>query len=141
MTQLYRAIVAMYPEKYRDLFAAEMQTTYNEAAANAKRKGAMAHVRFVVREWVGAALGLLQERLASWTGGDSYMAESLTEIETAEPSANVSELQRRLRLLIQGIEWAIAHHDFVKARLYCERERVIRRRLEMLLCDPFQELS
>lgn len=39
-------------------------------------------------------------------------------------------------MLVSRIEFAIAHHDFPKARLYCEEERVARLCMERLLEEP-----
>lgn len=46
------------------------------------------------------------------------------------------EAQRRVQMLVSRIEFAIAHHDFPKARLYCEEERVARLCMERLLEEP-----
>ena len=132
MRDAYQAILQLYPAEYRAIFAPEMLQTFQEAAIERRGRGRAAFLRFAVRELTGLLGGLSREWRAKWTAQDGYMSSHSPFGLGAELPTDMFEIQRRLRRVIGCMEFAIANHDFPKARLYCEEERVTREHLERL---------
>jgi len=136
MRWVYRSLLRLYPEKYRQLFAEEMQATFEQAASDSGRKGRRAYAWFAVFELIGLARGALGEWTATLSAVETYLAGCSSEMDIAGAGSDVRDLQRRVQILIGRMEWAIANHDFPRARLYCEQERVAREELKRILRDP-----
>ncbi len=132
MQQAYRAILRCYPAEHRAIFGQEILRTFEQAASENRRRGTAA-LCFALAELTGLVTGLCKEWIAKWTGGDQYMRACHVPEENCDLPSEVVEMQKHLQLLLRRMEFAIAHHDFPKARLYCEEERAAREHLERLL--------
>ena len=66
MGALYRWLLYLYPEQFRQRFAEEMCWVYAEASASASRAGIARQSLFVAREVCGMVRGAVQERAHRW---------------------------------------------------------------------------
>jgi hypothetical protein len=110
-----------------------MLEDFNQAAADCRKRGSVAFACFVIRELTGLLRGLLTEWMAKWTANSSYLAACTELQERSDLPLEVVAVQERLQFILRRMEFAIAHHDFPKARLYCDEERITRAHLERLL--------
>jgi hypothetical protein len=115
MKRSYAALLRFYPAEYRALFEAEMLELFEEAAA--ERRGRGAFFWFSVRELAGLVWGGGFEWIAKCGRPDRYL--------NFVPSG-----ADRVQFLIRRMEYAIAHHEFAKARYYAEEERREREKLQ-----------
>jgi len=129
MRQTSMTILWLYPAEYREAFGPEIVDTIAQRAGEACLQGLAAYAAFATGEFAGLLLGALREWTTKWTARDGYMSPPDFAVEAAD----VPDLQRRIQQLIRGMEFAIANHDFPKARLYSDRERIMRARLDRLL--------
>ncbi len=133
MRTLYEAVLRLYPAKFRAVFASEMIGVFEQAAADHKKMGMLAFLRFLVCEFAGLLKGLFAQHLAKVAAKDAYITSRCAlQPKTGLPS-DIFETQRHLEHLIRSMEFAIAHHDFPKARYYSHEERITRARLEQLM--------
>jgi hypothetical protein len=135
MRKIYRAILQLYPPEYRALFAAEMTQTFDQAALYHRKRGPGAFPRFAATELTGLLSGLATEWVARWTAQGRYMSSSLEPVNDSNLPPNIVVTQRQLRRVLSCMEFAIAHHDFPKARLCSDEERIIRKELDRLLAE------
>lgn len=135
MRAVYAVLLGLYPAKDREIFAAEMMETFEAAAKEARGRGMAAYVRFAGRELAGLLAGLVSERLRVMFSNESYLQVECLAAEASVESMGVAELETRIERLIHGMEYAIAHHGFVRARLYSDQERMARGQLQRLLND------
>jgi len=124
--KLYRAILKLYPAEYRAVFAPEMIDVFEQASAQSKRRGLPGRILFAVCECIGLLKGALLQQAAKWAAPDSYITARSAPRESTGSASEIVELQRRLEHLIRSMEFAIAHHDFPKARFYSDQERATR---------------
>jgi hypothetical protein len=108
-------LLGFYPAEYRALFAKEMFLLFEEAAG--ERRCDAAYFWFCIRELAGLAWGGGFEWIAKWGRPDRYL--------DFVPSG-----EDRIGFFIRRMEYAIAHHQFAKARHYAEEERRERERLQ-----------
>ena len=52
------------------------------------------------------------------------------------PADKLAQIQKRIDFIVEGMEHAIANHEFEKARFYSDEERKERKNLR-LLCEQF----
>ena len=104
-----------------------------QASAQSKRRGLPERVLFAVCECIGLLKGAVLQQAAKWAAPDSYITVRSTPRESTGPANELVELQRRLEQLIRSMEFAIAHHDFPKARFYSDQERATRAHLLKLV--------
>ena len=114
MRRVYLALLGFYPAEYRALFTNEMLAVFEEAAA--ERRGRLAYFWFFARELAGLVWGGGFEWIAKWGRPDRYL-------DFVAPGED------RIGFFIRRMEYAIAHHQFEKARYYAEEERQERERL------------
>jgi hypothetical protein len=126
-------ILQLYPAEHRALFASEMLEAFEHAAMDWRKRGSGACVYFAARELLGLLSGLFKERFAKWKGGNCYVSSRCLSRKEPNLPTEVVEIERRLQRLIGCMEFAIAHHDFPKARRYCDEERVVREQLHRVL--------
>jgi hypothetical protein len=127
MRKAFSLILRLYPAEYRAAFGPEMVLTFQRAGMN----GNSGKPSFLVRELTGALTGVATEWIAKWKLGSDYLIP-VANLD-AELPVDAVELRTRLSKLIRAMEHAIAHHDFPRARLYSDAERVTRMRLENLI--------
>jgi hypothetical protein len=105
MKRAYSILLRLYPAEYRALFQNEMLAIIEEAAA--ERRGRFAYIWFSLRELAGLACGGGLEWIAKCGRSDRYLDSVPAGMDRAE-------------FLIRRMEYAIAHHQFAKARYYAE---------------------
>ena len=129
MRLAYRAILALYPAKYKAVFAQEMIETFEHAARDCRARGFGVFVAFALAEFAGILTGLVRERAAQQASGSGYLSQqclapaaaaNLSSASTRDSPSEAAQLEERLRHLIRHMEFAIAHHDFPEARFYWE---------------------
>lgn len=135
MRKLYDGILRLYPAAYRQAFGSEMVQTMEQVAVDRRSRGRTALLSFAVSELTGLAAGLISEWTAKWSAREGYVTARCWPKDDPHLPADVVELQKRLRHALSSMEFAIAHHDFPKARFYSDEERVTRASLERLLAQ------
>jgi hypothetical protein len=144
----YKILLRLYPRDYRDRFAPEMSSAFEEAASDRRRLGRGVYVRFAIAELVGLTIGAGIEWIAKLTTDASIRGRSLPDRLLMRPPGvsweahygsarrrlpeEVSEAQRHTELLVQRMVHAISHHDFPQARRYSDEERQARENLRTL---------
>jgi hypothetical protein len=89
-----------------------MLAVFDRAAEERRKCGWTSYVRFVLAELIG----LLKGVAAEWSA----------------PPNEVMEAEKRIELDIKRTVYAIAHHDFPKARFFSDQERKDRANLQLL---------
>lgn len=82
---MYKRLLRLYPRGHRAIFAAEMSAVYENAAAEHRRRGRMAYLRFALAEWIGLVLGAGEDWLAKFTSS-SYMAGLYLPVKMRPPN-------------------------------------------------------
>jgi hypothetical protein len=132
MVQMYRAILHLYPAEYRETFATEMIETFEQASRD-QRKGLLGSLRFWAIELAGLLGGAISEQKAKRAAPRYYLrSRGLSRRMDGMPREIVA-VEDRLEEILQAMEYAIAHHDFPKARFYSNEERTTRERLNRLV--------
>jgi hypothetical protein len=131
--RIYEAILRLYPAEYKAAFASEMISVFEQAAADHKKAGTLTFSWFSACELAGLLKGLLAQHLAKLAARDSYITERCALQQNTGLRDDIAEAQRHLEHLLSSMEFAIAHHDFPKARYYSDEERIARTRLEQLM--------
>src|SRR5438067_2598291 len=129
MRQAYRAILRLYPAQHRAIFAQEIMETFDQAALDWRKRGSAAYICFAVCELTGLLSGLITEWISKWTAHGGYITSRCRSQQESNLPAEVVEIEKRLQRLIGFLEFAIANHDFPKARLYSDEERIVREQL------------
>lgn len=133
MQGLYRAILSLYPAEYQAVFAPEMIAVFKQTSIDLKRKGILTFILFAISECMGLLKGVVVEHTARWSTPDTYITPRCTSWEDLGNQTETVAGERRLEQLIRSMEFAIAHHDFPKARFYSNEERTARALLEQLV--------
>jgi hypothetical protein len=88
------------------------------------------------REPRGGIHAVKQERIANRTTQYAiYAADPPKENEEGQdmaPAEKLAQIRRRIDSIVEGMERAIAHHEFEKARFYSDEERKERENLRLL---------
>ena len=135
MRQAYRAILRLYPAEHRAIFAEEMLQTFGQAALDWRNQGFPAFMCFAAWELTGLLSGVFMEWISKWTAQDGYMNSPCLSQQESNLPAEVVDIEKRLKLLINRMEFAIAHHDFPRARLYSDEERIVRAQLNQVVSE------
>jgi hypothetical protein len=128
-TRMYRFLLGLYPKDQRDQFGAEMEAVFWQAAEEHRSRGAAVYVWFAMREFAGLVAGAAAARLAS------LARRAPAGFAITEPVVfpdDPREVERIVRVNIDRMVHAIAHHQFVAARFYSLVERRARARLDEL---------
>jgi hypothetical protein len=144
MRRAYRTLLRLYPADYRALFADEMSSAFEKAAAERRARGAASLVRFALTEWIGLTIGGVAEWMAKLTTDASVRGRCLPDLRMMRPPGVPRELwfararmsagpssvphkavdaQTRIATLIGRIAHAIANHRFPGARSCSCEER------------------
>jgi hypothetical protein len=129
--RIYAALLNLYPRDYVASFGPEMLHTAELLAQEHRGRGRAAFVRFAAGESIGLLVGAAVEWMARLRTGKSVTTTCTVRGGGSVPD-EVLESQRRIAFLIRGMEHAIAHHDFPRARDYSYRERQEREKLRLL---------
>jgi hypothetical protein len=88
------------------------------------------------REARGGIYTVKQERVANRTSQFAiYAVDQPKENEKGEgmaPAEKLAQIQKRIDYIVEGMERAIANHEFEKARFYSDEERKERENLRLL---------
>lgn len=133
MRRAYTALLRLYPAEHRDVFAAEMLDTFDRAHADWRRRGTLAFLCFAGWELTGLLQGLITEWMAKRSAGHNYVSTCSRLKGECDLPEDAAGMRKHVERLVRNMEFAIAHHDFPKARFYSEQERVARERLERLV--------
>ena len=131
--RVYQAVLRLYPAGYRAVFAREMVETFRQAMEQARKRGHLTFVAFVTCELAGLLNGAFTEWMAKWTAREAYLTSRRARREVLELPSDVVAIQGHIDHVLRSMEFAIAHHDFPKARFYSDQERIARTLLERLL--------
>jgi hypothetical protein len=131
MRRIYAALLNLYPRDYVASFGSEMLSTVELLAEEHRRRGRAAFIRFAMAELTGLMVGAAVEWMARLRT-DKPVAVAYAGRSGGSVPDEVLESQRRIAFLISGMEHAIAHHDFPRARDYSYRERQEREKLRLL---------
>jgi hypothetical protein len=132
MRRLYQAILSLYPAGFRAAFAAEMIAVFDKASADARKKGVLKFMSFTISEITGLVKGFLSEHAARWKDGEAYLTSRCTGQPQPGHPTEIVEAERHLEYVLRSMEFAIAHHDFPKARYFSNEEYAARARLQQL---------
>jgi hypothetical protein len=92
MRRAYRTLLRLYPADYRALFAAEMNSAFEKAAAERRAQGVASLVRFALTEWIGLTIGAGAEWLAKFTTDASVRGRCLPDLRMIRPPGVPREL-------------------------------------------------
>jgi hypothetical protein len=121
MTAAYRIILLLYPRRHRDRFAEEMIQVFEEACAGNRAQGWACYARFVLAEF----RGLLGGAARAWLERGPHSEIPAASAATKE----VVEAQAQVDAAIAAMVYAIANHQFEKARVLSDQERQARENL------------
>ena len=80
MTLAYKALLRLYPPEYREIFANEMLSVFEEVLQEHRRRGALRLLSFLFTELVSIINGALKEWIARFTyslyHSNSYISRS-----------------------------------------------------------------
>lgn len=131
MTRAYGLLIRLYPRKHRAIFEQEMTAVFEEAANEHRKRGQVDFVRFVVAEMAGVVIGSCAQRISAMKYKEQPQ-HVLTEADCTGLPPEVAEAERRLQASLRCMEYAIAHHQFTRARFFSEVERSEREQLREL---------
>jgi hypothetical protein len=134
----YNFLLQLYPRDYRAMFAAEMLSAFEQAAEEQRGRA------FVLWELASLLVGAGSEWIAKLTSDSSIRGRLLPdrvrmrppgvpwEVHYAGAFAEVEDAERNVKLLVDRMLHAIAHHDFEGARNLSREERNERDQLQLL---------
>jgi hypothetical protein len=128
-------LLRLYPREFRTLFAAEMTAVFERAARERQASGWFKFLLFALSETAGLVRGISREWVATVlrTRKHQLVEESRRDELLEGLAAEIIEAQRQTNLLVDQFVYAIAHHQFEKARLYAREEQQARERLAEML--------
>ena len=135
MGKVFRALLHLYPQRHQEVLGPEMQAVFEKNAQEHRLRGPIAYVRFVLVELGGLILHAVIAQFVSITrkghpeNGASLHAISVPPADLPE---EVRQAQNRVAASLNHLSFAIAHHQFVQARLYSNEERMAREDLRHL---------
>lgn len=122
MRRIYGALLRLYPRDHRTFFAAEMLAVLEKAAEERRGRGWAAFIRFTLAE----VMGLLTGAGAEWV---ARLTSRPLSPRLVHPLDEVAEAQRHIDFILRSMDYAIANHQFAKARCLSEAERRAREKL------------
>ena len=122
-------LLRLYPKGHRELFGDEMASVMRQAAEDRRAEGWWAYARFVLWEAAGLAAGAAAVWAARFAG--QRLVPPSSEVPSAQPD-EIWETERLIQRSIDCMVYAIANHQFAKARFYSNVEREARARLQNL---------
>jgi hypothetical protein len=124
MKRVYRFMLLLYPRGHRDQFAEEMASVFEQASAERRAEDWAWYVRFTFSEMAGLIAGAAIAWLAERPTAEAPVASALPP--------ELIDAQRLVDVNIAGMVHAIANHQFEKARVHSDQERLARENLRML---------
>jgi hypothetical protein len=135
MRRAYEAMLLLYPRDYARLFADEMLAVFDQGAVEQSKRGRWALLRFAVNEMKDLLVGAGAEWISKLSNSSAYMYEyggANQRVAGDEGVDNLSAAQERVDLILRRMEYAIAHHQFQKARWYSDLEQIERAKLRAM---------
>jgi hypothetical protein len=133
MKRAFRFCLLLYPRGYRDRFAEEMLSVFEETSAERGEHRGGWYVRFAFAEIAGLIGGAAE----AWL--DQPCFHKRPAAPAAAPSASrgwqpqeLVEAQQRVDANVAAMVQAIANHQFERARVLSNQEREVRERLRIL---------
>jgi hypothetical protein len=105
---------------------------FDQASADARRQRVLKRVRFFLFEFAALLRGLIAEEVAKWTAGEGYVTSRCSAKPQEGASGQIADAERHLEYVLRSMEFAIAHHDFPRARYFSNEEYAARARLQQL---------
>lgn len=132
--RIFGLLLHLYPLEYRAVFAPEMLSILEKTAREKSRLGPQEHICFLCKESVGLLKGAAIEWIAKFTGKGKAIDRPLPDPSGYDASlpAEVLDAQRFVQQTLKQMEYAIAHHQFEKARFYSYAESKAREKLRLL---------
>ena len=124
MRRAYQFMLLLYPRGHRDQFAEEMTGVFEEAFAERRNQGGSWSIRFALAE----VTGLIGGAAGAWF--DRKTVPAITP-DTRLPQ-DLVEAEQRVNWNIARMVHAIANHQFERARVHSDQERVARENLRVL---------
>ncbi len=144
ITHFYSTLLRLYPADYKARFAGEMRCAFEQAAIERGGRNRAAWSRFVFSEFAGLVAGAGVEWIAKLTTGSAVRGRSLPDLRIMRPAGVSREdwfadfpdeqaaAERRVRLALEGMVHAIAHHQFEQASRFSAEEIEAREALRLL---------
>jgi hypothetical protein len=127
--RLLELLLRLYPKEHRELFGEEMAAVLRQAAEDRRAEGFWAYARFVIWEIAGLVAGAAALWAAQFAGQQRVLPSP--EVPAAPPN-EIRETEQLIQRSIDCMVYAIANHQFAKARFYSNVEREARARLQNL---------
>ena len=124
MRRAYKFMLLLYPRPYRDQFADEMQSVFEELCSDRRDLGWAWCVRFAFAE----ITGLIGGAAGAWMPAKPPVAAPVASSLPHE----LIEAQQLVDRKVAGMVHAIANHQFEKARVHSDQERLARENLRLL---------
>jgi len=121
LRRVFQLLLCLYPTEYRRLFAAEMLAVLEERAG--ERRGN----RWALAEIAALLAGAGAEWASRLRDGDDYLSND------SEAADDAVETRKLIQLTVNCMDYAIAHHDFVRARFYSAVHDKLGEKLRRLL--------
>ena len=121
MRRLYKWLLRFYPQDYRAAFASQMLATFDQSAAERRRRGWGAYIWFALCELLGMVTGAVREWIAKRASPAIVREGALADLGERLPSP-VTVAEQRIAALRKLMTHAIANHDFAGARRYSYEE-------------------
>jgi hypothetical protein len=149
----YETLLRLYPTDYKIAFAAEMLDTYLKAAQDCRAQGRLRFIQFACAEMLSVVIGAATEWISKVTTDSSVRGRCLPDVRMMRPPGvpqrlwfagactNVNkgcnehemiDAEKRIEIIIGQMVYAIANHDFPKARFYSDQERAAREHVRHL---------
>ena len=132
MTRAYGFLMRLYPGKHRAVFEKEMTAVFEEAAEEHRRRGWFHFIRFLAAEMAGAVTGSCAQWVSAMRRDEQSQRAELAEAGDAGLPLEIVQAQRRLQANLRRMEYAIAHHQFPRARFFSEVDRREREQIRQL---------
>lgn len=131
MTRAYGLFLCLYPRSYRKAFAAEMAAVFEQSAHEHRSLGRLAFIHFLVVEAASLVKGSGIEWFSTRPQYGEHTPDFASLMDSSLP-AEIIEAQQRSRYNLRGMEHAIAHHQFERARLFSAADQQERECLRSL---------
>ncbi len=122
----------LYPKNHRAVFEKEMTAVFEEAAQEHRKRGWFHFIRFVLAEMAGAVTGSCTQWIKALRSEEQSQKPALAEATDAGLPPEIAQAEQRLQANLRRMEYAIAHHQFTRARFFSEAERREREQLRQL---------
>jgi hypothetical protein len=108
-----------------------MKAVFAQSAREHRSSGRAAFACFLIAEAGGVITGSGMQWLYTLSRSDDHPDDLATAIDSSLP-AEIVQAQQRIRYNLRGMEHAIAHHQFERARFFSAADHKERRNLRSL---------